>query len=62
MLAAAGANVTAEALPWGDLERVYEVAPGGCDIVLGADLLCKIATPAVCLCGVASEGRPVRER
>jgi hypothetical protein len=41
VLEAAGAVVTAEALPWGDLERVYEVAPSGCDLVLGADLLCK---------------------
>lgn len=32
------ADVEARALTWGDLDAVYEVAPDGCDIVLGADL------------------------
>ena len=32
------AEVEAKALPWGDLDAVYEVAADGCDIVLGADL------------------------
>ncbi len=32
----AGAVVEAKALAWGDLDAVYEVAPQGCDLVLGA--------------------------
>lgn len=33
------ATVTAAALAWGDLDACYEVAPTGCDLVIGADLL-----------------------
>ncbi len=32
----AGAVVEAKALAWGDLDAVYEVAPQGCDLVLGS--------------------------
>ena len=37
-LEGAGAVVTAEPLPWGDEDAVYDVAPTGCDVVLGSDL------------------------
>ena len=35
---AVGATVEARALPWGDADAAFEVAPEGCDLVLGADL------------------------
>ena len=38
VLEAAGAVVEARALPWGELHLAEEVAPDGCDLVLGADL------------------------
>jgi predicted nicotinamide N-methyase len=31
-------EVEAAALPWGDPNVVYEAAPAGCDLILGADL------------------------
>ena len=34
----AGVAVEAQALPWGDIDAVYEKVPTGCDLVLGADL------------------------
>lgn len=33
-------HVTAAALPFGDLDAVYDVAPDGCDLVLGALACC----------------------
>ena len=39
VLKAAGAEVEVQALTWGNLDQVYDVAPEGCDLVLGADLL-----------------------
>ena len=35
----AGAEVTAAALPWGDLDLIHEICPEGCDLIIGADLL-----------------------
>jgi len=32
----AEAKVSAAALPWGDLDAVHEVAPTGCDLIIGA--------------------------
>mmetsp|Transcript_17165 Transcript_17165/g.44637 ORF Transcript_17165/g.44637 Transcript_17165/m.44637 type:complete len:211 (-) Transcript_17165:2-634(-) len=37
--ALSGADVRAAALPWGDVDAVYDVAPSGCDLIIGADLL-----------------------
>ena len=30
--------MAAQPLPWGDVDAVYDVAPTGCDLVLGSDL------------------------
>jgi hypothetical protein len=41
----AGATVEANALPWGDLDAVHEVAPHGCDLILGAGLHLLLRVP-----------------
>eukprot|EP01050_Picozoa_sp_SAG11_P020617 SAG11_NODE_3508_length_2406_cov_1.835284_1_plen_310_part_00 len=39
-----GVVIEAKALPWGDSAAALEVAPDGCDLVLGADLCCEATT------------------